>query len=83
MVLAGWLLAMDVAEPIENVLTPDMPLKQAFEIMHRYDFEDLPVVKNKDELKLLGVLNVRRANRKISAEVLNRRKTAEGLTLAF
>ncbi|MDD5458961.1 MAG: cation:proton antiporter [Phycisphaerae bacterium] len=81
--VAGWLLPMDVAEPVDDVLTSDMPLRQAFEMMRRYDLEDLPVVKSRDELKLLGVLNVRMVNRRISAEVLNRRKTAADLALAF
>jgi Kef-type K+ transport system membrane component KefB len=76
--VAGWLLALDVAEPVLDKTTVDTPLEEAMEHMQRYDLENLPVVVDKDGERLMGVLDYRRAMRKISAEVLRRRREAEG-----
>ena len=79
---AGWLLACDVAEPVEDKTTPDAALEDAMEYMSRYDLEVLPVVAGKDSDKLVGILNYRRTLRRISAEVLNRRRIADETALA-
>lgn len=73
--VAGWLLACDVAEPILDKTTPEKPLEEAMERMRRYDLGNMPVVTGDD--KLVGVLDYRMVNRKISAEVLHRRKAAD------
>jgi hypothetical protein len=42
----------------------------------------MPVVADEGNDRLVGVLDYRIVNRKISAEVLHRRKIADGTTLA-
>ncbi len=80
--VAGWLLACDVAEPVLDKTTPMKPLEEAMERMRRYDLENLPVVAGDDSDELVGILDYRLVNRKISAEVLHRRKAADGMSLA-
>jgi len=75
--VAGWLLACDVAEPVLDKTTPAKPLEEAMERMRRYDLENMPVVASDDSDELVGVLDYRMVNRKISAEVLRRRKVAD------
>lgn len=79
--VAGWLLACDVAEPVQDKVTSDKPLEETFELMRHYDLEHLPVVAAEDDDRLVGVLDYRKANRKISAEVLRRREAADGTAL--
>jgi len=80
--VAGWLLACDVAEPVLDKTTLDKPLEDAMELMRRYDLEHIPVVASLEGDELVGVLDARMVNRKISAEVLHRRKVADGASLA-
>ncbi|MHC4622826.1 MAG: cation:proton antiporter domain-containing protein [Planctomycetota bacterium] len=75
--VAGWLLACDVAEPVIDKTTPQKPLEEAMEHMRHYDLENIPVVAGEDSDKLVGVLDYRMVTRKISAEVLHRRKKAD------
>ena len=60
----------------------DKPLEEAMEHMRRYDLENMPVVASDVSDKLVGVLDYRLVNRKISAEVLHRRKMADEMALA-
>jgi len=80
--VAGWLLACDVAEPIQDKIAPAKPLEEAIELMRRYDLENIPVVANDGTDKLVGILDYRKTLRKISTEVLNRRKAADEMALA-
>ncbi len=80
--VAGWLLACDVAEPVTDKTTGQTPLEDAFEMMRRYDLENIPVMAGGDGEKLVGVLDYRKTLRKISAEVLRRREAADGMALA-
>jgi Kef-type K+ transport system membrane component KefB len=80
--VAGWLLACDVAEPVLDKTTPARPLEEAMERMRRYDLENMPVVASDDRDQLVGVLDYRMVNRKISAEVLHRRKKADEMVAA-
>jgi Kef-type K+ transport system membrane component KefB len=80
--VAGWLLACDVAEPVLDKTTPARPLEEAMERMRRYDLENMPVVAGDDRNQLIGVLDYRMVNRKISAEVLHRRKKADEMIAA-
>ncbi|MHC4238772.1 MAG: CBS domain-containing protein [Planctomycetota bacterium] len=80
--VAGWLLACDVAEPVLDKTTPRKPLEEAMERMRRYDLENMPVVAGDGSDELVGVLDYRMVNRKISAEVLHRRKRADEMALA-
>ena len=80
--VAAWLLACDVAEPVLDKTTPNTPLEEALDQMRRYDLESIPVVADDSSNRLVGVLDYRKVNRKISAEVLHRRKTADGIATA-
>jgi len=75
--VAGWLLACDVAGPVRDKTTPDQPLEEIMEQMRRYDLENMPVVGDGD--KLAGTLDYHKVLRKVSAEVLHRRKMADGI----
>ncbi len=79
--VAGWLLACDVAEPVLDKTTLKKPLEEAIEYMQRYGLENMPVVAGEDSDKLVGVLDYRKALRKISAEVLRRREMADTMAL--
>jgi Kef-type K+ transport system membrane component KefB len=79
---AGWLLACDVAEPVRDKTTPDKPLEEAMEQMRRYDLGNMPVVASDESNELVGVLDYRKTLHKISAEVLHRRKIADGMAVA-
>jgi len=80
--VAGWLLACDVAEPVLDKTTPQKPLEEVIEHMRRYDLENIPVVASDGSDKIVGVLDSRKALRKISAEVLHRRTVADEMALA-
>ncbi len=80
--VAGWLLACDVAEPVLDKTTPNRPLEEAIERMRRYNGENMPVVSSDGNDTLVGVLDYRKVLRKISAEVLHRRKVADETALA-
>ena len=80
--VAGWLLACDVAEPVLDKTTPNKPLEEAMERMRRYDLENMLVVAGGESDELVGVLDYRKTLRKISAEVLHRRKVADEMAPA-
>lgn len=80
--VASWLLACDVAEPVLDETTPKKPLEDVMEQMKRYNLESIPVVANDGSGKLVGVLDYSKVLRKISAEVLHRRKVADEMALA-
>jgi Kef-type K+ transport system membrane component KefB len=75
--VAGWLLACDVAGPVRDKTTPDQQLEEVMEQMRRYDLENMPVVDNGG--KLAGTLDYHKVLRKVGAEVLHRRKMADGI----
>ena len=77
--VAGWLLACDVAEPVHDKTTPNRPLEEAIEWMRHYNVENMPVVTGDGNDTLVGVLDYRKVLRKISTEVLHRRKMADGM----
>jgi len=79
--VAGWLLACDVAEPLQDIARPNKPLEEVMEWMERYQLENVPVVAVDDDKKLVGVLDHRKVLRRISAEVLHRRQKADGLAI--
>jgi Kef-type K+ transport system membrane component KefB len=75
--LNDWLVAMDIAEPVDAKVTPETPLSEAFETAKHFDIEYLTVVSSSDEHKFMGVLNCRTARRQLSAEVLSRQEKAD------
>ncbi|MFB0525604.1 MAG: CBS domain-containing protein, partial [Phycisphaerae bacterium] len=79
---AGWLLACDVAEPVLDKTTPNKPLEEVIEHMRRYNLQNVPVVASEESYELVGVLDYSKTLRKIGAEVLHRRKMADGIAVA-
>ncbi|MGB8226254.1 MAG: cation:proton antiporter [Sedimentisphaerales bacterium] len=73
---ANWLLACDIARPADDKTTWNTPLANAIEHMKQFDIEYMPVVSG-DDNKLVGVINARAVNRKISAEVVKKHKQAD------
>jgi CBS domain containing-hemolysin-like protein len=57
--------------------TPKKSLEEVIEHMRQYHIENIPVVAGEDKDELVGVLDLPKVLRKISAEVLHRRKTAD------
>jgi len=80
--VAGWLLACDVAENVQDKTTPGKPLDEIIELMKKYDLEHIPVVERLDSDKVVGVLDYRKMNRKINAEILHRRRVADQMASA-
>jgi Kef-type K+ transport system membrane component KefB len=80
--VGGWLLACDVAEPVLDKTTPTKPLEEVMEQMRRYDLQNMPVVASSESDELVGVLDYSKAMRKISTEVLHRRKMADEMAAA-
>ncbi len=80
--VGGWFLACDVAETVRDSTTPQTPLEEAMEHMRRYDLEHIPVVTGSDGKELAGILDYRMVHRKISTEVLHRRKAADAMASA-
>ena len=80
--VGGWLLACDVAEPVLDKTTPTKPLEEVMEQMRRYDLQNMPVVAGSESDELVGVLDYSKAMRKISTEVLHRRKMADEMAAA-
>jgi Kef-type K+ transport system membrane component KefB len=79
---AGWLLACDVAGPVRDKTTPNKSLEETIERMRHYNLDHISVVAGDNSDELVGVLDYRKTLRKISAEVLHRRKTAEEMALS-
>jgi CIC family chloride channel protein len=77
--LNDWLVALDIAEPIIDKVTPDIALSEALERARRLDLEYLPVVASNEDDKFVGVLDRRAVSRSLSAEVLSRQQKADNI----
>lgn len=75
--LNDWLVALDLVEPVGERTVARMPLSDAFEKAKEMDVEFLPVVAVDDYDKYVGILSVRSAHRRLTAEVLARQKEAD------
>ncbi len=75
--LNDWLVALDIMEPIGEVLTPGEPLAEAIEKSRQFGLEYLPVVESGEDYKFKGILNIRAVHRHLSAEVLQRQQQAD------
>jgi Kef-type K+ transport system membrane component KefB len=73
---ANWLLACDIARPADDKTTWNTPLANAIEHMKQFGLEYMPVVSGEDN-KLVGVIDARAVNRKISAEVIKKHEQAD------
>lgn len=74
--VTNWLLACDIAQPVLDKTTGDTPLADALERIQKYDLDFLPVVSDEND-KLVGVLDIKTVNRKISAEIIKKREIAD------
>ena len=72
------LVAYDLMEPAQEVTTPDTPLSEALEKLRLLRLEGMPVVRSKEDRRLVGFLDARAANTAISEEILKRRDRNEG-----
>jgi Kef-type K+ transport system membrane component KefB len=74
-----WLVALDIAEPVTDVVTPDTSLFGAVELMEHNKIEFLPVVTSLQSGEYKGVLDSRAMHRQLDAEVLSRQREADGM----
>ena len=72
--LSDWLVAFDLMGPVGDVVTEKTPLTEAVTKMKQQQLECLPVVTDPQEPRLVGLLELRRVNRRLSQEILRRRK---------
>jgi len=77
--LNDWLVALDIAEPVVDTVTPEIALSEAFESVRRLDVEHLPVTTSGKERHFAGVLDCRAVRRRIAAEVLARQQKADSM----
>ncbi len=69
----AWLVAADVAEPLRDKASEDEPLKDTLARMEKLGIEQMPVVKQDDGGKPVGMLDRRRVKRRVGEELLRRR----------
>lgn len=74
-----WLVALDIAEPVVDVVTSETSLSEAIELMKRERIEYMPVVVTKQGREYKGVLDLRAMHRQLSAEVLSRQREADSM----
>ncbi|MCK4998943.1 MAG: cation:proton antiporter [Anaerohalosphaera sp.] len=75
-----WALACDMMLPVEDVFSESTSLQEALRQMKSCNQETLCVIRP-DTNKLLGVINTRKVNRKVSAEILRRQESADEIAL--
>lgn len=75
----GWLVALDIMEPIITKATPDMQLSEALEEANKLAVEYIPVVVSQQDNRFAGLLDCRAVRRQLSAEVLARRQKADSM----
>ena len=77
--LNDWLVALDIAEPVTEKVTPDVSLSRAMEIIRYHDMEYLPVVTSGDNDTHAGLLILKSVHRRLSTEVLAKQKEADDM----
>ncbi len=75
----GWLVALDIMEPIITKVTPDMQLSEALEEANKLAVEYIPAVVSQQDNRFVGLLDCRAVRRQLSAEVLARRQKADSI----
>jgi len=73
-----WIVVSDLAEPIDYRVVPSRSLRETIDYMRKYRLEQVPVVEEKDGDRLVGVLDLSRAMKRVSDELLRRRHAASG-----
>lgn len=74
-----WLIALDIAEPIIERISPQMPLEEAFGKSEKLNLDYIPVTISEEDKQFAGILNVRAAHRSLSTEVLSRQQKADNI----
>jgi CBS domain-containing protein len=77
--LNDWLVALDIAEPVVDIVTPDTALSEAIELMEHNKIEYMPVVVSQQSKEYAGVLDFRAMHRQLSAEVLSKQREADSM----
>jgi len=77
--LNDWLVALDIAEPVIEKITPDMALTDAFETAQRFYIEYIPVTASTEDDSFVGLLDCRSVHRALTAEVLERQRKADNI----
>jgi Kef-type K+ transport system membrane component KefB len=77
--LNDWLVALDIAEPVVDMATPDMALSKAIELMERSKIEYMPVVVSQQTKEYAGVLDSRAMYHQLGAEVLSKQREADSM----
>jgi CBS domain-containing protein len=70
-------VALDIAEPVTDVVTADTTLSEAIELMEHDKIEYVPVVVSQQSGEYAGVLDSRAMSRQLSAEVLSKQQEAD------
>ncbi len=74
-----WLIALDIAEPVVDTITPDIWLAEAFDKAWKLDVDQLPVVSADNGDHYMAVFDSHVVRRRLSAEVLSRQKKADDI----
>ena len=75
--MAGWVVAFDLMRPAPDKLLPDTSLPDALRHMRETGLECLPVVAAAEPGAYLGMIEMQAVTRKVTQEVLRRRRAAE------
>jgi CBS domain-containing protein len=70
-----WLVAEDVALPVERKVHPSTPLGEAFSMMRSLKMERMPVVKGPEDDTAVGILDIHRAMWKVHGEAIRRQRS--------
>jgi CBS domain-containing protein len=77
--LSEWLVALDIAEPIVGMVTPDTALAETIELMERERIEYAVIVLSKQNREYAGILDSQAMHRRLSAEVLSKQREADSM----
>lgn len=72
----NWLVASDIMEPSENSTMPSFPLKDTINRMRDMKIDQIAIVGENDSNCPAGMLDLNRARKKISRELLKRQEAA-------
>lgn len=75
---SNWLVAIDVMEPVVMRVDEEMPLETCFEKADSLNANCAPVISREDG-RFVGIIDFRRARRRLSGEVLSKQKEADFL----
>jgi predicted transcriptional regulator len=72
----NWLVASDIMEPSENSTMPSFSLKDTINRMRDMKLDQIAIVSENDSQSPAGMLDLNRARKKISRELLRRQEAA-------